>query len=73
MLIQFFFFPFFCEVKGCGLESGWGKTFFFERLNQMQLKKKKATEKKDYSIFVYRIATLHDVFIMCTIFCSKQT
>lgn len=49
-------------------------------MNQTQLKwlqiwknKNKTETTHDYSIFVNRVATLHDVFIMCNIFCSKHT
>lgn len=65
------------------LLQGWGRwlwkwvglkidifIFFFQSESNAA---KTATEKHDYSIFVYRIVTLHDVFIMCNIFCSKHT
>lgn len=70
---------FFCwKVEGGGFEDGWVfrvffVCFFVERVNQTQLKWLQIKNKHDYSIFVNRIATLHDVFITCNIFCSKHT
>lgn len=65
------------------LLQGWGRwlwkwvglkiVFFFFFFQSESNAAKTATEKHDYSIFVYRIVTLHDVFIMCNIFCSKHT